>query len=312
MAFYLNQVTGLFRYICAKFVYRKLIFNLRTSRYLSYCCLTLLIPLFSTAQTDSSRVNSDSLQLSRTDTTTHASTDSIIRYRINRTYLKSIFEDLGYTVSRPAHWHKKDFTRLGVVFGVTGGLMLADYEIKRAFQLNQTKFLNSVAHEIEPFGNAYAPYLVLGMYAVGVVTKNRNLEHASLMTTKSLLISTLLYTTAKVIIRRERPAYTDNVANYDPPFTGDRQHTSFPSGHMLTVTTVATALAEIYGEDHPWVPWVSYSVAGLTGLSRLYHNRHWSSDVWIGASLGYFVTKSVFRHQRQRSKRGTYNLQVVP
>jgi membrane-associated phospholipid phosphatase len=290
---------------------KKLTYNLRTSRYFSYCCLTLLIPMLASAQTDSSRVNSDSLQLSRTDTT-HAPTDSIIRYRINRTYLKSIFEDLGYTVSRPAHWHKKDFTRLGVVFGVTGGLMLADYEIKRAFQLNQTKFLNSVAQEIEPFGNAYSPYLILGMYAVGVVTKNRNLEHASLMTTKSLLISTLLYTTAKVIIRRERPSFTDNTANYDPPFTGDRKHTSFPSGHMLTVTTVATALAEIYGEDYPWVPWVTYSLAGLTGVSRLYHNRHWSSDVWIGASLGYFVTKTVFKHQRQRSKRGTYNPLAVP
>lgn len=302
---------GLFSYICRKIVYRKLIYELRTSRYFSFCCLTLLIPMLASAQTDSSRVNSDSLQLTRTDTT-HAPKDSIIRYRINGTYLKSIFEDLGYTVSRPAHWHKKDFTRLGIVFGVTGGLMLADYEIKRAFQLNQTKFLNSVAQEIEPLGNAYSPYLILGMYAVGVVTKNRNLEHASLMTTKSLLISTLLYTTAKVIIRRERPSFTDNTANYDPPFTGDRKHTSFPSGHMLTVTTVATALAEIYGEDYPWVPWVTYSLAGLTGLSRLYHNRHWSSDVWIGASLGYFVTKTVFKHQRQRSKRGTYSPLAVP
>lgn len=286
---------------------------MRTVRYFSYCCLALMIPMFSTAQTDSSRVNSDSLQLSNTtDTTIHAVPDSVIRYRINGTYLKSIVEDLRYTVSRPAHWKSKDFTRLGVVLGVTGGLMLADYEIKRAFQLNQTKFFNSVAHEIEPLGNAYSPYLILGMYAVGVVTKNRNLEHASLMTTKSLLISTLLYTTAKVIIRRERPSFTDNTANYDPPFTGDKKHTSFPSGHMLTVTTVATALAEIYGEDHPWVPWVTYSLAGLTGLSRLYHNRHWSSDVWIGASLGYFVTKTVFKHQRQRSKKGTYNPLAVP
>lgn len=271
-----------------------------------------MIPALAIAQTDSSRnQTTDSLQLAPSDTSLSKSTGEI-RYRINGTYIKSIFEDLGYTVTRPLHWQSKDYKRLGIVMGVTGGLMLADYEIKRAFQLNQTKFLNSVAHEIEPLGNAYSPYLILGMYAVGVVTKNRNLEHASLMTTKSLLISTLLYTTAKVIIRRERPSFTDNTANYDPPFTGDRQHTSFPSGHMLTVTTVATALAEIYGEEHPWVPWVTYSLAGLTGLSRLYHNRHWASDVWIGASLGYFVTKSVFKHQRQRSKRGTYNPLAEP
>jgi membrane-associated phospholipid phosphatase len=36
----------------------------------------------------------------------------------------------------------------------------------------------------------------------------------------------------------------------------------------------------------------------MTGVTRLYQDRHWSSDVWVGASLGYFVTKSVFRHHR--------------
>jgi membrane-associated phospholipid phosphatase len=69
---------------------------------------------------------------------------------------------------------------------------------------------------------------------------------------------------------------------------------------MLTVTSVATALAEAYGKDHPWVPWVTYSIAGLTGVTRMYQNRHWSSDIWIGASLGYFVTKGVFKNHRQQ------------
>ncbi len=289
---------------------------MRTTRYFFFWSLFLLTTGQAFAQTDSSAVSAahDTVPTVRdTASFTKTSTgDSAIRYRINGAYLRSIVEDLAYTASRPFHWGPKDFTRFGVVIGTAGVLMAGDYEIKQLFARNHTNFQDQVAHQIEPFGNAYSPYLIVGMYLAGVVGKQRQLEHASLMTAKSLLISTALYTFTKIVVRRQRPSFGDNPFNYNAPFTNDKQHTAFPSGHMLTVTTVATALSEIYGEDHPWVPWVAYSVAGLTGVSRLYHNRHWSSDVWIGASLGYFVTKTVFKHQRQRSKKGTYNQLAVP
>lgn len=285
---------------------------MRTTRHFLYCTLFLALPHFCVAQADSSSALPDTLPAAAGNDTIPAASDSVIRYRINGAYLKSIVTDLGYTATRPLHWQAKDYKRLGIVVGTAGLLMAGDYEIKQFFQRNQTKTLSSGVRQIEPFGNAYSPYLIVGMYLAGVVTKKRDLEHASLMTAKSLVISTLLYTATKVVIRRQRPSFGDNPFNYHPPFSGDKQHTSFPSGHMLTVTTVATALSEIYGEKHPWVPWVAYGIAGLTGVSRLYDNRHWSSDVWIGASLGYFVTKTVFKRQRLRSKRGTYNPLAAP
>jgi membrane-associated phospholipid phosphatase len=254
---------------------------------------SMLTQLCTYAQTDTTHQFTDSTKHTLT------ASDTLIRYRINATFLKSVFTDLGYTVARPAHWKGRDFAKLGGVLGGAGLLMIGDYSIKQVFQSNRQHFWTSVTNEIEPFGNAYSPYLVGGMYLAGVISGDRNLEHASLMTAKSLVISTLVYVSAKVIIRRGRPTYYDTPFSYEPPFSQDKKHTSFPSGHMLTVTSVATSLAEIYGKDHPWVPWVTYSIAGLTGVTRLYQNRHWSSDVWIGASLGYFVTKGIYRHQRQ-------------
>ncbi|SFD52427.1 PAP2 superfamily protein [Chitinophaga sp. CF118] len=243
--------------------------------------------------------------LLHTDSTKHTLTaaDTLIRYRLNGTYLRSVWGDLKYSVARPAHWQGRDFAKLGGVLGVAGLLMISDYSVKQVFVHNQQQFWTSVTNEIEPFGNAYSPFLVGGMYLAGVVTHDRKLEHGSLMTAKSLVISTLIYVTAKSVIRRGRPAYYDTPFSYDPPFTTGKEHTSFPSGHMLTVTSVATSLAEIYGKDHPWVPWVTYSIAGLTGVTRMYQNRHWSSDVWIGASLGYFVTKGIYRHHRQQEQK---------
>ncbi|HEY9260987.1 phosphatase PAP2 family protein [Chitinophaga sp.] len=239
------------------------------------------------------------------------SSDTLIRYRINGVYLKSIWQDLKYTVARPAHWEKRDYIRLGVVAGVTGVLLAGDYGVKQFFTHHQSNFTTSVTDQIEPFGNAYSPYLVAGMYVAGVIAHDRNLEHGSLMAAKSLVISTVIYATLKSIVRRGRPTYYDSPFNFDPPFTNDKQHTSFPSGHSLTVMTVATAMAELYGKDHPWVPWVAYGIAGLTGVTRLYENRHWSSDVWVGLALGHFVTKSIFRHHRELEHKKAMKLLAV-
>jgi len=291
---------------------------LRTSHYFLYCALLLLAPCSLLAQDkDSTKVAKDSLpafgNTPKLDTASNINQDSVIRYRVNGTYLKSIIQDLGYTASRPFHWQGRDFAKFGVVMGTAGLLMVGDYEIKQFIQRNRSSGLTKVTDQIEPFGNAYSPYLIGVLYLTGVVAKNRNLEHASLMAAKSLLISTALYTTAKIFIRRQRPTTTNDPFSYSAPFNGDKRFTSFPSGHMLTVTSVATAFAEIYGKDYPWVPWAAYGLATLTGATRMYQNRHWSSDVWIGASLGWFVTRTVIRSQRRHSvKKGTYSLQVVP
>lgn len=230
--------------------------------------------------------------------------DSLIQYRLNGAFFKSIFSDAGYVVTRPAHWQGRDFRNLGIVMGTTGALLLADKTIKQMAQRNRSPFVNSVANIVEPFGNRYSPYIMAGMYVAGAVIKDRELKNTALLTFKSYAISTSIYLLTKSMIRRNRPAYTDNNLDFHPPFSSDRYHTSFPSGHTLTVMTLATAVSEAYGKQHRWIPWVAYGIAGLTGVSRIYHNRHWSSDVWIGASLGYFVTRSVFKNNRVKKRTG--------
>ncbi|MGO4288192.1 phosphatase PAP2 family protein [Chitinophaga sp. RAB17] len=268
--------------------------------------LLILLTGHASAQTDSSAATTQDSAV-----TTIRSADTLIRYRINGAYLGSIWQDLKYTVARPAHWEKRDYIRLGVVGGVAGILLAGDYGVKQFFVHHQSNFMTSVTDQIEPFGNAYSPYLVAGMYVAGVITHDRKLEHGSLMAAKSLIISTVIYATIKSVIRRGRPTYYDSPFSFEPPLTNDKQHTSFPSGHSLTVMTVATAMAELYGKDHPWVPWVAYGIAGLTGATRLYENRHWSSDVWIGMALGHFVTKSIFRHQRELEHKKAMKLLAV-
>ncbi len=66
---------------------------------------------------------------------------------------------------------------------------------------------------------------------------------------------------------------------------------SFPSGHTATAFMAATMLHKEYGHLSPWVSVGAYSVATFTGISRQLNNRHWASDVMVGAGIGILATE---------------------
>jgi membrane-associated phospholipid phosphatase len=257
----------------------------------------LFFSVSTTAQeiTDSAKVQ----QQSSDADTTHP-----YYYRINKTYFKSIWEDFKGTVASPAHWKGRDWAKFGVITG-TGVVLMAtaDKPIKHMMERNQKPAFKSVTDVFEPLGNRFGPLFVTGMYLTGLVTGNRRIEHASLSITRSLLISTAIYTASKSVINRQRPVRTDNTWDFRVPFTKKaKTYTSFPSGHSNTIFSIATACALEF-KDAKWVPYVAYSIATLTAVSRVYQNRHWTSDILIGASLGHFITKKVYALEEK--KRGT-------
>lgn len=78
--------------------------------------------------------------------------------------------------------------------------------------------------------------------------------------------------------------------------------TSFPSGHTGRAFASAAILDKEYGWRSPWFGIGGYTVAALTGVSRICNNRHWMSDVVAGAAvgigsvhLGYYLTDLIFK-----------------
>ena len=74
-------------------------------------------------------------------------------------------------------------------------------------------------------------------------------------------------------------------------------YNSFPSGHTATAFMTATMLHKEYEGRSPWFSIGGYTLATLTGVSRVLNNRHWLTDVLAGAAigigsvhLGYFIT----------------------
>ncbi len=66
---------------------------------------------------------------------------------------------------------------------------------------------------------------------------------------------------------------------------------SFPSGHTATAFTAATILHKEYGLTRsPWWSVLGYATAATTGIMRTLNNRHWISDVLVGAGIGIIST----------------------
>ncbi len=79
---------------------------------------------------------------------------------------------------------------------------------------------------------------------------------------------------------------------------------SFPSGHTATAFMTATMLHKEYGWRSPWFSIGGYTVATVTGVSRLLNNKHWMTDIATGAAigigsvhLGYFITDKIFNEK---------------
>lgn len=87
---------------------------------------------------------------------------------------------------------------------------------------------------------------------------------------------------------------------------------SFPSGHTATAFMAATMLHKEYGHRSPWYSIGGYTVATVTGVTRQLNNRHWMSDIMVGAGigilateLGYFLADLIFKEKGLKSRKPT-------
>jgi hypothetical protein len=73
-----------------------------------------------------------------------------------------------------------------------------------------------------------------------------------------------------------------------------RGNGSVASGHTIAAFPVATIVARRYGNRQygkRWVPYVSHGLASVVEFSRLTLSSHFTSDVFMGAALGYSISR---------------------
>lgn len=222
--------------------------------------------------------------------------DTLQPVKFSKAYLKSFLLDSKDVVIAPYHWRGTQWAVAGGAIATTGLLITNDKAINHFFQYNRTHLSNQLSKQVfEPFGSGkYSFPLLAGFGLHHAITKSERSGRVFYLGTKSIALSGLLVTVLKNTFQRHRP-FQDTPANpYNWDFfSGNFKYHSFPSGHTMVAFSVATIIATEY-HDYPIVPVLCYTIAALTGLSRIHDNKHYASDVFMGATLGFSVSKMIY------------------
>jgi membrane-associated phospholipid phosphatase len=129
---------------------------------------------------------------------------------------------------------------------------------------------------------------------------------------EAVALSGLLAQTVKFVAARQRP-----YALYGTlPSEGVDDHLSFYSAHTTIAFSAVAAggmLAQLRGDPAwPWVYGVGFTAAAATGYFRMAADKHWLTDVLVGAATGTAVGLAVPWLHRNRSTAPAVRLSVAP
>jgi membrane-associated phospholipid phosphatase len=181
-----------------------------------------------------------------------------------------------------------------VAVAYAGGTWLTyrylDSRIRKASQLNKKRWEDVIFHSASDFGlGKFQTISLVTTSVVAFVSGNKKLERTVITWAGALAINTVTTEILKSSVKRYRP---NSGAAYNAfGETTGTGASSFPSAHTSNAFTTATVFATVY-KNHKWVPFVAYGLAGLVGLSRIYDNGHWASDVMAGAAIGFLSARA--------------------
>jgi membrane-associated phospholipid phosphatase len=162
-----------------------------------------------------------------------------------------------------------------------------------------------------------------GLYTVGRVGHHARIAELGLHGTEAVVFAAGTTFLVKGLAGRARP-----YLGHDDPhdfqlgrgFRKGDDFSSFPSGHTAAAFAAAAAVtsetSRWWPKSKAYVAPVMYGGATLVGVSRLYNDKHWASDVVMGAAIGTLsglkVVEYQHRHPGNRIDRWLLPDAVVP
>ncbi len=170
---------------------------------------------------------------------------------------------------------------------------------------------NALLDGIASYGNLFGSPGVLmlsaAMYGGGLVTKRPAIAASGLRGIEAIAVSGVVTGLIKAAAGRTRP---DSSFGDHAQFKWMRGHyeggdyRSMPSGHATAAFAFATAVHLEVKRRAPaharWVGAVSYASAAATAYARMHDDRHWLSDVVVGAGIGSVTAAAIHRWHATR------------
>ncbi|MDQ3191625.1 MAG: phosphatase PAP2 family protein [Bacteroidota bacterium] len=226
--------------------------------------------------------------------------------RLSKQYFKSGFTDIKDIAIAPISMTKTQWLTFWAVAGTGYFIYTQDLKIQQFSQLKRGSTSDAISkYGLEPLGSGFYTVALIGaFYLHGTLAKNDRTKRVALLGAKTLVVIAPFIVLSKAAFYRDRPYYSENPdpGNWQGIGVGLNSNsnlkdfnfdTSFPSGHTTAAFALATIIASEY-KDKPLIPIVAYSLATLTGISRIHDNKHWGSDVFAGAIFGYALAKVIY------------------
>ena len=193
--------------------------------------------------------------------------------------------------SAPLHWDKNDFLTFGIITATTITAMQFDDLIKNeTAKINYNKD-NWLMEAGRYWGEPIPSFILSGALLIhGISNNNETTKKIGFEIGQSFFYSVSVTSGLKIIIGRSRP-YTGNLSTVYSPISFGNDNLSLPSGHTTVAFSLSTVLASNTNNDALKV--LAFIPAILTATSRVYQNFHWTSDVLLGAAVGYFTGKFI-------------------
>lgn len=179
-----------------------------------------------------------------------------------------IFSILFLCLSLPSFAQKKAWYYVAGLSSASA-ILYADYaknEQQKYYQNNLIGFYTSADDYLQ-----YSPTLInIGLHLAGLEDTQKPKDLVAVF-----IIGTGTYTVItqglKYAVNETRPNGNDH---------------SFPSGHTATAFFGARMLDRSFGKKYPAIAISGYALATATGALRMANNKHWASDVAMGAAVG--------------------------
>ena len=168
-----------------------------------------------------------------------------------------------------------------------------NYEVQK----ERNRYIPNFRHRADDYLQHSPIVMVYGLNWLGVKGKNDFANRTAILI-KSEMIMTILTFSLKRITAVRRP--------------DTNELTSFPSGHTAQAFAAATFMAREYGHRSILYSIGAYTMATGVGAMRVMNNRHWVSDVLVGAGIGILSTNLAYlTHQYRWGKKNKGGQTIV-
>ncbi|WP_276373946.1 phosphatase PAP2 family protein [Chryseolinea sp. H1M3-3] len=173
----------------------------------------------------------------------------------------------------------------------------ADNDDNYEIQGERNRYIPNFRHRADDYLQHAPIVVVYGLNWLGVEGKNDFANRTAILIKSELMLGMLTFSLKRITA---------------VPRPDTKELTSFPSGHTAQAFATATFLAKEYGHKSVWYSIGAYTLATGIGTMRVMNNRHWMSDVLVGAGIGILSTNLAYlTHQYRWGKKNKGGQTIV-